>query len=121
MEVLEIDSSFDFNSVYKRHYCTLLNFSVREVKIKVSYIIDGVPKVLTQPEEKLFSIFYREWQHKMEFEFESGNYFSSNQLALDYFNNNLEKFGLARVSRNEAIQLAKENQRLQEEMKKSLI
>lgn len=104
-----MDPSFDFNNAYKQHYCTLFNIFISEIRIEISYVVDGVSKKLTNPEGNLFSIQYREWQNANQFELEPQNYFSTKELAHKYFNENLEKFGLEALSREKAIEAAKLN------------
>ncbi len=114
-EILEMDPEFNFDGVFKQNYCTLLNIFTCEVSFEHTYTIDGAPKKLRFPEGALFSIQYKEWQVGKQFELENGNYFSTRELAFEYFKENQTKFGLMKIDRAEAIELAKECFRLQEE------
>lgn len=107
-ELFRFDPLFDFSSVFKRNYCTLFNISTCEVKLKYAYTVDGKLAKLSFPEGTLFSLRCREWMHKNDFQIEPTAFFSTRELALDYIKDNLDKFGLVKIGREEAIELAKE-------------
>jgi hypothetical protein len=119
-EVLKMYPLFDFCSVYKRNYCTLVNFEIFQIKIRISYFVDGVEKILEQAEDQLFSIQYNEWMNNSYFELEAGKYYSSQEIANEYLENNCKNLGYTKIIKEEAILLAKENLRLQKETRQIL-
>jgi hypothetical protein len=106
----EVDKEFDFDAAYKRNYCTLLNISVMTKDLQYCFKVDMIEESLKYP-QTLHMIVYREWQNKNWFELrlcdEDQNLFwSSAEKAMQWFEERVSEFGLERVTKEQAYQVA---------------
>jgi len=110
IDIESIDADFNFKDAYKRNLCTLINIAVVPKELSYTFLVDMDEKSIQHP-ETVYEIVYREWQNKNWFKLVPTDqsqdlYWSSAEKGMRWFNRHIEDFGLTKLTRESAREVA---------------